>query len=323
MRRQGVEVYTHSTLPGRLCIKAKDTLVIRESWPLSHGNCFINAVYLPSDDQASTAPEVAIPAWYRTKRGKYRNLVGYGKSYDPPSDQITLLVASKEFTVSAVGDTQINLQSLVIKRTALVHIPIPAPADIALHEESRHDPVLVQSTLHLYSAQYWIEGDAVRVTAREMIGCIGKVHCVDMATHLASVYMDESLEVEVSPTPVMFPLAGLARKFSIGDSVRVLDGSVASLTQSGKGGVVVALDESTATIHDMSTQYEVRGLFILSLTSLRYGSTVRRPDRFFGHMEQCLHFWRRVWFKRHISQLNEGRHIGQLNSNEGRLCRRT
>ena len=77
----------------------------------------------------------------------------------------------------------------------------------------------------------------------------------------------------------------LARKFSIGDSVRVLDGSVASLTQSGKGGVVIALDESTTTIHDMSTQYEVRGLFILSLTSLQYGSTVHHPDQFFGHME--------------------------------------
>ncbi|KAG1765190.1 hypothetical protein EV702DRAFT_1204674 [Suillus placidus] len=41
LKSKGFEVYTHSTLPGRLCIKAEDTYVIRKAWPSTHANCFL------------------------------------------------------------------------------------------------------------------------------------------------------------------------------------------------------------------------------------------------------------------------------------------
>jgi ribosomal protein L24 len=283
LRGRGFDVYTHSTLPGRLCVKAKNTVVIREAWPSSHGNCFINAVFVPPEDQTSSTPRVAIPGWYRAKHGRYRGDIAFGQSYDSRSDKITLLVASRDTPPDDVGlgkdsrtrrlfnspsyeqtndhrkESYTNgLLSLILDRTAVVHIPIPAPVDISLHQESMCAPAFVGSTLHAYAAKHWMEGDAVQVIAGEMISCRGKIECVDTDNWLASVYMDESLQVEhVSSRPFMFPIANLVRLFSVGDNVCVLEGSIVPLELRGKTGAVVAIDASTVEVYDMSSQSQV------------------------------------------------------------------
>lgn len=266
-------------------MKARNTLVIREAWPSSHGNCFFSVVFLPHEDQTSSTPSVAIPGWYRIKRGMYRHDVALGQSYDSQSDRITLLVASRELLSAKdvgvgqdrrmpclfnppspdanppneyKGHSYVNgLLSLKLNRTAVVAVPIPAPVEILLHRESRCAPAFVHDTLHVYAAQYWMEGDAVRVTAGEMIGCQCRIECVDMDTRSASVYMDESLDVAKFSLPLMFPIAHLARTFSIGDNVRVLEGSLVPLELSGKTGAVVVVNESNIVVHDASSLSQV------------------------------------------------------------------
>ncbi|KAG2108738.1 uncharacterized protein F5147DRAFT_652726 [Suillus discolor] len=221
----------------------------------------------------------SIPGWYRPTCGHYWSDVGYGHSYDPESNTITLLVPSRSLHVPKSdirqdpcmpclfnspggeiiykdgGHTYIHgLLSLKLTRTAVVEIAIPTPQDILIHKESGCNPALVQSTWHAYAAQHWMQDDLVRITAGELRNCLGKIICVDMATHSASIYMEESLHVgKVSSTPLMFPIANLERKFHVGDNVRVLTDSIEALNLKEKTGIVVEVG-----IEDNSVVFTVR-----------------------------------------------------------------
>jgi hypothetical protein len=282
LKAKGFQVYMHSTLPGRLCVKAENTLIIREAWPSSHVNCFFDVVFLPTAADRSSSPNVTIPGWYRPTRGRYRSDVGYGHSYDPESNTITLLVPSRSLHVpkgdigqdpctprlfnSPGGEiiykngrhTYIHgLLSLKLPRTAVVEIAIPTPQDILIHNESGCNPALVQSTWHAYAAQHWMQDDLVRITAGELCNCLGKIICVDMATRSASISMEESLHVgKVSSTPLMFPIANLERKFRVGDNVRVLADSIEALNLKGKTGIVVevGIEDNSVVVYDHTSQ---------------------------------------------------------------------
>ncbi|KAG2336464.1 hypothetical protein BDR05DRAFT_953342 [Suillus weaverae] len=279
LKTKGFQVYMHSTLPGRLCVKAENTLIIREAWPSSHVNCFFDVVFLPTAADQSSSPNVTIPSWYHPTRGRYRSNVGYGHSYDPESNIITLLVPSRSLHVPK-GDigqdpctprlfnspggkiiykngrhTYIHgLLSLKLPRTTVVEIAIPTPQDILIHNESGCNPALVQSTWHAYAAQHWMQDDLVRITVGELCNCLGKIICVDMATRSASISMEESLHVgKVSSTPLMFPIANLERKFRVGDNVCVLADSIEALNLKGKSGIVVEVG-----MEDNSVVFTVR-----------------------------------------------------------------
>jgi hypothetical protein len=249
--------------------------------------------------------DLTIPGWYRPRRGQYRHDVGYAHAYDPQTDTITLLLASRESSGREVGkDSHLprlhnspndissfagrnktyihGLLALKLNRTAVVEIPIPAPESIVLHQESRCNPALVQSTLHAYAAQHWMEGDLVRVRAGEMIGCTAKIQCVDMCTRSASAYLEESVHVEkISHEPIMFAISDLERKFRVGDSVRVLDGSLVASHLNGKTGMVVQVDENTIDVLDQSSEFEVSDSSTVVSSLLRFLS-VHRCNRFVG-----------------------------------------
>jgi ribosomal protein L24 len=140
----------------------------------------------------------------------------------------------------------------------------------------------VQSTLHAYAAQHWIEGDLVIVRAGEMFGCTAKIQCVDMCTRSASAYMEESVHIEnISHEPIMFAISDLERKFRVGDSVRVLDGSSVTSQLKGKTGMVVQVDENTVDILDQSSEFEVSDCSTIVSSSLIFMS-VHRCNRFVG-----------------------------------------
>jgi len=305
LKGKGFEVYTHSTLPGRLCVKAENTVVIRKAWPSTHTNCFFDVIFVPREDQIHSKRNLTIPGWYRPIRGQYRHDVGYAYSYDPQTDIITLLVASREVPGREVGkDSHVprlynppndilnsagrnktylhGLLALKLHRNAVFEIPIPAPESIILHQESRCNPAFVQSTLHAYAAQHWIEGDLVIVRAGEMFGCTAKIQCVDMCTRSASAYMEESVHIEnISHEPIMFAISDLERKFRVGDSVRVLDGSSVTSQLKGKTGMVVQVDENTVDILDQSSEFEVSDCSTIVSSSLIFMS-VHRCNRFVG-----------------------------------------
>jgi hypothetical protein len=231
--------------------------------------------------------------------------MGYAHSYDLQTDTITLLVALREILGQEVSKDShlLRLQNLPNKisnsvgrnqtyihgrlvlrlyRTAVVEIPIPAPESIVLHQESRCNPAFMQSTLHAYVAQHWIEGDIVRVRAREMIGCMAKIQCVDMCTQSASAYMEESVHIDkISHEPIMFAISNLKRKFSMGDSVCVLEGSLVTLQLKGKTGMVVQVDENTIDVLDQSSKFEVSDSSAVILSLLTFLS-VHCCNRFTG-----------------------------------------
>ncbi|KAG2137104.1 uncharacterized protein EDB93DRAFT_1253720 [Suillus bovinus] len=133
-----------------------------------------------------------------------------------------------------------GLLSLKLARTAVVEIAIPTPQDIVIHRESGCNPALVQSTLHAYAAQHWMQDDLVQITAGELCNCLGKILCVDMATCSTLIYMEELLHVgKVSSTPLMFPITNLERKFRVGDNVHMLADSIEAVNHKGKMGMVV------------------------------------------------------------------------------------
>jgi hypothetical protein len=306
LKNKGFEVYTHSTLPGRLCVKAKDTYTIRDAWPSSHGSCFFDVIFLPPEDQSTAERSMAIPGWYRPVRGLYRFDVGLAHSYNKQADTLRVLFPSRAHSGLGFGKdpsvprlhnpldgvstsagrkkTYIHgLLALDLRRTAVTEITLPVPESIRLHKESGCNPAFVQRTLHAYAAQHWIEGDLVRVKAGEMVGCTAKIDCVDMSTCSASAYIQESVLVEnISLKPLMFPLSDLERKFRVGDNVCVLDNSIAAPELKGKTGVVVQVDDDTVVVLDQSSESEVSCLSTL-ISSLTFRQ-VHRWIRFFGDL---------------------------------------
>ncbi|KAG1858604.1 hypothetical protein C8R48DRAFT_674190 [Suillus tomentosus] len=280
LKKKDFEVYTHSTLPGRLCVKAENTYVIRDAWPSSHVNCFFDVVFLPPEDQSSVEHSMPIPGWYRPIRGPYRFDVGLAYSYSKQADTLRVLFPSRAHaergigkdphvprlhnhpdtvsTSAGRGKTYIHgLLALDLRRTAVVEIPLPIPESIRLHKESGCNPAFVQRTLHAYAAQHWMEGDLVRVRVGETVGCTAKIDCVDMSTYSASVHMQESVHVENLPLrPLMFSLSDLERKFRVGDNIRVLDNSIVAPQLKGKTGMVVQVDDNTVVVLDQSSESE-------------------------------------------------------------------
>ncbi|KAG1734424.1 uncharacterized protein EDB91DRAFT_1084081 [Suillus paluster] len=285
LKAKGFQVFMHSTLPGRRCVKAENTLIIREAWPSSHANCFFDVVFLTTAaDQSSSGSDITIPGWYRPTCGRYWSDVGYGHLYDPESDTMTLLVPSRSLHVlkgdigkdpsiprlfkppcgetiyEHGGHTYIHgLLSLKLRRTAVVGITIPTPQDILIHKESGCDPAFVQSTLHAYASQHWMQDDLVQVTAGELRNCLGKIFCVDMTTRSASVYMEESHVEKISSTPLMFPIANLKRKVRVGDNVCVLANSIEALR--GKTGIVVEVgieDYDSVVVYNHTSQSQAK-----------------------------------------------------------------
>jgi ribosomal protein L24 len=240
--------------------------------------------------------------------------VGYGYSYDLQTDTITLLVASREIPERHVGKaphvprlynppngvsssagrqkTYVHgLLALKLHRTAVVETPIPTPESIILHQESRCNPAFVQSALHMYAAQHWIEGDLVRVRAGELFGCTAKIHCVDMGNRSASAHMEDSVDIEkVSHGLLMFSISDLERKFRVGDNVRVLDNSAAALELKGKTGMVVQVDDDTVGVVDQSSNLKVSDLsiFISSLmfSSLKFTVAIDSLATFIGDISK-------------------------------------
>ncbi|KAG1743673.1 uncharacterized protein EDB91DRAFT_1081055 [Suillus paluster] len=269
LKSKGFEVYTHSTLPGHLCVKAEDTLVIKKAWPSTHANCFFDVLFVPREDQVTSKPSLTIPGWYRPMCGQYRHDVGYTYSYDLQTNTITLLVASREVPGREVRKDH-HMPRLYNppngdSSSAVVEIPIPAPESIILHQELRCNPAFVQSTLHVYAAQHWIEGDLVRVRAGEMFGCTAKIQCVEICTQLASAHMEELVHMEkISHEPIMFSISDLERKFHMGDSVRVLDSSLVTSQLKGKTGMVVQVNDNTVDVLDQSSKFE----FTVAINSL-------------------------------------------------------
>ncbi|KAG2115328.1 uncharacterized protein F5147DRAFT_649698 [Suillus discolor] len=263
LKNKGFEVYTHSTLPGHLCVKAKDTYAIRNAWPSSHGSCFFDVIFLPPEDQSTVEHSMAIPGWYHPQADTLRVLFpsrahsGLGIRKDPSVPRLHNPLDGVSTSVGRRKTYMHGLLALDLRRTAVTEITLPIPESIRLHKESRCNPVFVQRTLHAYAAQHWIEGDLVRVRAGEMVGCTAKIDCVDMSTYSASAYMQESVQVEnISLKPLMFSLSDLERKFRMGDNVRVLDNSIAAPQLKGKTGMVVQVDDDTVVVLDQSSESE-------------------------------------------------------------------
>ncbi|KAG1717282.1 uncharacterized protein EDB91DRAFT_1259934 [Suillus paluster] len=203
LKNKGFEVYTHSTLPGRLCVKAEDTYVIREAWPSSHVNCFFDVIFLPPEDQSSVEHRMTIPGWYRPIRGPYRFDVGLAHSYNRQADTLRVLFPSRAHpewgiwkdlhvprlhnppdgvsTSGGRGETYIHgLLVLDLRRTAVVEVPIPVPESIRLHKESTYcsniSPYYTSERTCIISRMIWASGPWAK--GRYILdydGCAGSV----------------------------------------------------------------------------------------------------------------------------------------------------
>ncbi|KAG2100714.1 uncharacterized protein F5147DRAFT_655500 [Suillus discolor] len=224
------KVYTHSTLPGRLCVKVENTYVIRNAWPSSHVNCFFDIVFLPLEDQSSVKHSMSIPGWYHPIRGPYRFDVGLAHSYSKQADALRVLFPFRAHAERGIGkDPHVpclhnspnsvltsagrgktymhGLLALDLRRTAVVEIPLPIPESIRLHKESGCNPAFVQLSVHMQESvhvenlplQPLIGNSAwgITIVAPQLKGKTGMVVQVDDNT---VVVLDQSSESEVVVT---------------------------------------------------------------------------------------------------------------------------
>jgi hypothetical protein len=94
--------------------------------------------------------------------------------------------------------------------------------------------------------------------------------------------MEESVHIEnILHEPIMFVISDLERKFRVGDSVRVLDGSLVASHLKGKTGMVVQVDKDTVDVLDQSSEFEVSDSSTVILSLLMF-LPVHRCNRFVG-----------------------------------------
>jgi transcription elongation factor len=94
--------------------------------------------------------------------------------------------------------------------------------------------------------------------------------------------MEESVHIDkISHEPIMFAISDLERKFRVGDSVRVLEGSLVTSQLKGKTGMVVQVDENTIDVLDQSSEFEVSDSSAVVLSLLTFLS-VHCCNRFAG-----------------------------------------
>jgi hypothetical protein len=113
-----------------------------------------------------------------------------------------------------------------------------------------------------------MQDDLVQITVGELRNCLEKIICVNMATHSASIDMEELLHVgKVSLTPLMFPIANLERKFHVGDNVCVLPDSIEALDLKGKTGIVVevSIEDNSVVVYDHISQSQASDLIYFVL----------------------------------------------------------
>ncbi|KAG1853456.1 hypothetical protein DFJ58DRAFT_841639 [Suillus subalutaceus] len=153
--------------------------------------------------------------------------------------------------------------------TDVIRISLPTTQDIALHKESGRNPEFVSSTMHIYSAQHWIEGDEVQVVSGAMSGTWGIILAVmiDDGTALVDLaYVpgsnSELIDIDV---PVSFPIMDLRRRIRTGYHVRVLDTSAEKSEYKGKEGIVLEVVGDTLVVRDSVTKSE----FVVSSNSIQ------------------------------------------------------
>lgn len=228
---------------------------------------------------------MALPGWYRMTHGAYNRDIAYGLSYDDSTKTVKLLVASRRLgdprdigklrqerrllehpagvdQYSYRGQTYIHgLMCVERHLTDVIRISLPTAQDIALHKESRCDPEFVSVTMHIYSAQHWIEGDEVRVISGTMAGTWGIILTVKIDDGTALVDLayvpgsnSELIDIDV---PVSFPITDLRRRIRSGHHVRVLDTSAEKSEYKGKEGIVLEAVGDTLVVLDSDTKSEV------------------------------------------------------------------
>jgi hypothetical protein len=228
---------------------------------------------------------MAIPGWYRMTHGAYNCNIVYGLSYDDPTKTVKLLVASRQLDdprdigklrqerhllehPAGVDHYKYQGQEYIhglmcIERhvTDVIRISLPTAQDIALHKELGCDPAFVSVTMHMYSAQYWLEGDEVRVVSGAMSGTWGIILDVQIddgmaLVDLACVPGSNSVLVDID-APVSFPITELRRRIQAGHHVHVLDTSAEKLDYKGKEGIVLEAVGGTLIVLDLVTKSEV------------------------------------------------------------------
>ncbi|KAG2094044.1 uncharacterized protein F5147DRAFT_657285 [Suillus discolor] len=303
----GLETYTHPTLPGRLYVTAPNSIIIRAAFPSSHADCFLWCAFA-SDDQTPHA-SIAIPGWYRMTHGAYNRDIAYRLSYDDPMKTVKLLVASRRLNdprdigklrqehrllehpagvenYKYRGQEYIHgLMCIEQPITDVIRISLPAAQDIVLHKELGCDPEFVSVTMHMYSAQYWREGDEVRVVSGALSGTWGIILDVQIndgmaLVDLACVPGSNGALIDID-APVSFPIMDLRRRIQAGHHVRVLDTSAEKSEYKGKEGIVLEAVNDTLVVLDSVTKSEThivnRGLSA-SFSTIVPTSTVLPDD---------------------------------------------
>ncbi|KAG2049756.1 hypothetical protein BDR06DRAFT_1011843 [Suillus hirtellus] len=267
LNKFGLETQTHPTLPGRLYVTAQNSLLIQAAFPPSHTECFLRCEFVP-DDQTPPA-SMALPGWYHMRRGLYSRDAAYGLSCK--DDILTLLVASRRLgnpkdigklrnehrlfknpdgisSCEYKGQKYIHgLLCIKCRTTDVIRLYLPSVQDIALHMQSGCNPEFLAASMHLYSSQYWIKGDEVRVISGAMSGSWGLILDINNNDGIALVDLayvpglnDTLLNIEDS---VSFPITDLQRRIRAGHLVRILDASAEASDHMGKSGIVVETDD--------------------------------------------------------------------------------
>ncbi|KAI6003551.1 hypothetical protein EDC04DRAFT_2908176 [Pisolithus marmoratus] len=218
-------------------------------------------------------------SWVQIKKSRYKGDIGYVEEstdsdaivlvapcqlpYDPPEesgkrvrfnvelarianvDVMPILSSSGTEIGHTCGGQQFvhGLFRVPIPVNTLETVELPHPDDIRFHVVAGIDLPLVEQTLNLFSAQFWREGDSIKIQEGDLRGKTGILADVDWHKRCAVVLCDENA--------FECKLRELHRVFRIGDTVEVIAGPFC-----GEAGYIVALHERTIVLvmqHDKTS----------------------------------------------------------------------
>jgi hypothetical protein len=262
----------------RIYIQASSLLEISQHLPPSHKT--LPATLVPENEVAFVAhpPPFPTSCWARISSGSYKNDIGYVSSRD--EDSVDVLLAPRDlpylskdlkgkqgrelFDVQLAKEARLQVScedeenvscngqhyrlGLLRKRfhrRSIKLVKVPTPDEIAWHALSGIDPMLVQRSFTLFSAQFWREGDSTRVQTGELVDMVVTIASVNLEDECVTLLSPEGLSVERS-------IYDIRRLFNIGSSVRVIAGFCRDYQ-----GTVVSKFEDMLTLHRNGIDDEV------------------------------------------------------------------
>ncbi|KAI6017358.1 hypothetical protein BKA83DRAFT_18550, partial [Pisolithus microcarpus] len=213
MQSRGVDVTSLPWLPCRLYVVGTCPAEIQNYLPPSHRFVTKEITLLPPIEATSltdfkTQQMLPVRTWVRINKGIYK-VAPCERPYDMPeqsgekslfSSELAALAGLRMEPIISPAGVEIGfmcgdhdfihgLLRLTAPTSSVTLVELPQPDDIAFHMITGFERSFIEKTMHLFSAQFWREFNAVKICGGQLRGSTGTLIDVEWHKRTATVLL--------------------------------------------------------------------------------------------------------------------------------------